>query len=139
MKFFATLFALPLIGSILASPVPSAKEEKRLLGLDLDLGLGGVTESLDLVGVIDRLSAQLVGCPLRHLIKRTCWYQAPPLDALLGDLGLDDIVTVQGELDTVKSLLQAVDDSLAKLSTGDVSGAVDELYVHFLSIILIPY
>jgi hypothetical protein len=60
MKFFATLFALPLIGSILASPVPSIKEEKRLLGLDLDLGLGGVTESLDLVGVIDRLSAQLV-------------------------------------------------------------------------------
>jgi hypothetical protein len=43
---------------------------------------------------------------------------------------LDDIVTVQGELDTVKSLLQAVDDSLAKLSSGDVSGGVDELYVH---------
>jgi hypothetical protein len=62
MKFFATLFALPLIGSILASPVPSINQEKRLLGLDLDLGLGGVTESLDLVGLIDRLSAQLV-CP----------------------------------------------------------------------------
>jgi hypothetical protein len=60
MKFFAALFALPLIGSILASPVPSIKEEKRLLGLDLDLGLGGVTESLDLVGLIDRLSADLV-------------------------------------------------------------------------------
>jgi hypothetical protein len=63
MKFFATLFALPLIGYILASPVPSIKEEKRLLGLDLDLGLGEVTESLDLVGVIDRLSAQLVCSP----------------------------------------------------------------------------
>jgi hypothetical protein len=63
MKFFATLFALPLIGSILASPVPSVKEEKRLLGLDLDLGLGGITESLDLVGLIDRLSAQLVRLP----------------------------------------------------------------------------
>jgi len=62
MKFFSTLFALPLIGCILASPIPSAKEEKRLLGLDLDLGLGEVTESLDLVGLIDRLSAQLV-CP----------------------------------------------------------------------------
>jgi len=60
MKFFAALFALPLIGSILASPVSSIKEEKRLLGLDLDLGLGGVTESLDLVGLIDRLSADLV-------------------------------------------------------------------------------
>jgi hypothetical protein len=70
MKFFATLFALPLIGSILASPVPSIKEEKRLLGLDLDLGLGGVTESLDLVGLIDRLSAQLVCPPLYTSLGR---------------------------------------------------------------------
>jgi hypothetical protein len=46
---------------------------------------------------------------------------------LVGDLGLDDIVTVQGELDTVKSLLTTVDDTLAKLSTGDVSGAADEV------------
>lgn len=59
MKFFITLFALPLIGSILASPLPATKE-KRLLGLDLDLGLGEVTKSLDLVGLIDRLSADLV-------------------------------------------------------------------------------
>ena len=65
MKFFTTLFALPLIGSILASPIPTpgSKEEKRLLGLDLDLGLGEVTESLDLVGLIDRLSADLVRVP----------------------------------------------------------------------------
>jgi len=46
---------------------------------------------------------------------------------LIGDLGLDDIVTVQGELDTVKSLLQTVDDTLAAVSKGDVSGAADEV------------
>lgn len=63
MKFFSTLFALPLIGTILASPIPSRKD-KTLLGLDLDLGLGGVTESLDLVGLLDRLTADLV----RHLL-----------------------------------------------------------------------
>ena len=46
---------------------------------------------------------------------------------MIVDLGLDDIVTVQGELDTVKSLLETVDDTLADLSTGDVSGAADEV------------
>jgi hypothetical protein len=63
MKFFYTLFALPLIGTILAGPIPGAapgKQDKRLLGLDLDLGLGEVTESLDLVALIDRLTADLV-------------------------------------------------------------------------------
>jgi len=61
MKFFTTLFALPLIGTIFARPVPaSSKQDKRLLGLDLDLGLGEVTESLDLVALLDRLTADLV-------------------------------------------------------------------------------
>jgi hypothetical protein len=46
---------------------------------------------------------------------------------LIADLGLDDIVTVEGELDTVKGLLQTVDDTLAKVSTGDISGAADEV------------
>ena len=69
MKFFTTLFALPLIGTILASPVPAtSKQDKRLLGLDLDLGLGEVTESLDLVALLDRLTADLV----RLLILRHC-------------------------------------------------------------------
>jgi len=69
MRFFTTLFALPLIGTILASPVPATiKENKRLLGLDLDLGLGEVTESLDLVALLDRLTADLV----RLLILRNC-------------------------------------------------------------------
>ena len=52
---------------------------------------------------------------------------------MIGDLGLDDIVTVQGELDTVKSLLETVDDTLAKASKGDVSGAADEVYVMTIS------
>jgi hypothetical protein len=63
MKFFTALCALPLIGTILASPIPATapgKHDKRLLGLDLDLGLGEVTESLDLVALIDRLTADLV-------------------------------------------------------------------------------
>lgn len=60
MKFFSTLFALPLIGAILASPVP-AKEEKRVLGLDLGLtGSGSATESLDLVALLDDLTKDLV-------------------------------------------------------------------------------
>lgn len=57
MKFFNTLFALPLIGAVLGSPVP-AKEEKRLLGLDL--GLGDASETLDLVGLLDGLTKDLV-------------------------------------------------------------------------------
>ena len=57
MKFFTTLLALPLLGAVLASPVP-AKEEKRLLGLDL--GLGGVSETLDLQGLLDGLTKDLV-------------------------------------------------------------------------------
>jgi hypothetical protein len=63
MKFLSTVLALPLLGAVLSSPIPSinpAKQYKRLLGLDLDLGLGGVTESLDLVGLIDGLTADLV-------------------------------------------------------------------------------
>jgi hypothetical protein len=63
MKFLSTVLALPLLGAVLSSPLPSinsGKQDKRLLGLDLDLGLGGVTESLDLVGLIDGLTADLV-------------------------------------------------------------------------------
>lgn len=57
MKFFSTLLALPLVATVLASPVPT-KEEKRLLGLDL--GLGGTVKSLDLVGLLDGLTQDLV-------------------------------------------------------------------------------
>lgn len=58
MKFFTTtLFALPLLGAVLGSPVP-VKDEKRLLGLDL--GLGGVSDTLDLQGLLDGLTKDLV-------------------------------------------------------------------------------
>jgi hypothetical protein len=73
MKFFTSaLVALPLIGSVLASPIAgapasvAAKQDKRLLGLDLgNLGLGGLgglgnSKDLDLVGLIDKLTAELV-------------------------------------------------------------------------------
>lgn len=53
--------------------------------------------------------------------------QQPPVDALLVELGLDDVVTVQGELDTIKGLLTSVDIILADVEAGDVSGALDEV------------
>lgn len=57
MKFFSTLLALPLVATVLASPVP-VKENKRLLGLDL--GLADTVGSLDLVGLLDGLTKDLV-------------------------------------------------------------------------------
>jgi hypothetical protein len=53
--------------------------------------------------------------------------QQPPVDALLVDLGLDDVATVQGELDTIKGLLESVDKILEDVDAGDVSGALDEV------------
>jgi hypothetical protein len=60
MRFLSAIFALPVLGAVLASPIPSQKQDKRLLGLDLNLGLGGLTAPLDLVGLLDRLTADLV-------------------------------------------------------------------------------
>jgi hypothetical protein len=72
MRFFTTLLALPLLGAVLASPVP-AKEEKRLLGLDL--GLGGVSETLDLQGLLDGLTKDLVSLlyfgPIRPFVDNS--------------------------------------------------------------------
>lgn len=39
------------------------------------------------------------------------------------------MVTVQGELDTIKGLIESVDKILEDVDAGDVSGALDEVYV----------
>lgn len=129
MKFFTTLLALPLLGAVFASPIP-AKEDKRLLGLDL--GLGGVVDTLDLQGLLDGLTKDLVSITVFPctLFDTLLTFQQPPIDALLVDLGLDDVATVQGELDTIKGLIESVDTILEDVEAGDVSGALDEVYVH---------
>lgn len=63
MKFFTTLCALPLLGAIIASPVP-AREDKRLLGLDL--GLADVSKKLDIQGLLDGLTKDLVSSAILY-------------------------------------------------------------------------
>jgi hypothetical protein len=58
MRFFNALFALPLIGAVLGSPVPAKQEEKRLLGLENLLNSG--SSSTDLGSVLDKMNADLV-------------------------------------------------------------------------------
>jgi hypothetical protein len=46
---------------------------------------------------------------------------------LTGQLGLEDVASVEGELDTVKSVLETAESALGKVSKGDVQGAPEEV------------
>jgi len=118
MRFFNAVFALPLIASVMGSPVPAA--EKRALA-------PSSSNPLDLVSILGDLKTKIVSYTVLTPVGFETDRQQPTIDLLKAGGGLVDPPTAEGYVTQIKDSFSEVKTSISGLSPDQVTGKPEDM------------